>query len=51
VISIDQDRKRATVELPLEVVEFIGAELPSGDGFTQDWWKHVWKPLLEDEEI
>ena len=40
------DANYATVELSFEDVEFIGMELSRGDGFTRDWWKHLWEPML-----
>lgn len=39
-----------SVDLDFDAVEFIALELPQRDGFTRDWWQHVYMPMVKLRE-
>jgi hypothetical protein len=46
-ISIDRKRRIVTIELAFEDVDWIACEMPQQDGFTKDWQRLVWMPVLD----
>ena len=49
-VKHDDRRKTVTVTMGWDAAEFIGVELPHGDGFTRDWYELVWKHIPDPEE-
>ena len=39
-----------SVDLEFDAVEFIALDLPQNDGFTRDWWRYVYLPMVKLRE-